>query len=463
MPAIALTLAVAVVCQLLRFRLSPEWNRLWLSVTVLSVSLAVVLATGWTGIAWLLLPVALLVAHGYSWFSERGRRQHDLDRQLYRQARQLQVQNEIVVAMQTTMDLPQLLHIILTGITAGYGLAFNRALLFLSSVDGTVLEGTAAIGSMTATEGFSKWERAVADRMTLTDYIAERDRATRLDLDLNEVLRRVTIPLTVGGNAVARAVQEGRPILVRQLAPHDPVLMHLQTRFGMTECAVVPMVNRGRAVGVIVVDNNINHQAIAMDDLGSLMQLATQASLAIVNAQLFERTQQLSVTDALTGLHNQRFFLERLELEVERARTSGSPLGLLVLDVDFFKRFNDTNGHLAGNEVLATIGALIQTYAGPSHIACRFGGEEFVLLLPGVEEASAHALAEGIRGAVAGTDFPHRESQHGGRVTISAGLAFLDAGMCSRQLLDAADQAMYHAKRNGRNQVQVFDREKVCL
>lgn len=507
MLAIVLTLAAAVVCQLLRFRHPLHVNRLWLCATVLSVSLAVAHATGWANAAWVLLPFVVLAASCYSWVGsvtaafamwslvafwgdlnhleqtnvlfgylgtgglvtlatfltrENARRQDDLNRQLYRHARQLQIQNEIVVAMQTTMELPQLLHIILTAITAGYGLAFNRALLFLAQADGTALRGTVGIGSMTATEGFGKWERAVAHRMTLTDYIAERDRAVLLDHDLNNVLRMVTIPLTPGGNVVSKALQEGRPVLVRQPDPCDPVLMHLHARFGMTECAIVPMVNRGKAVGVIVVDNNVNHHAIAVDDLGSLMQMATQASLSIVNAQLFEQSHQLSITDALTGLHNQRFFHERLELEVERADTMGRSLGLLLLDVDYFKRFNDTNGHSAGNEVLSTIGALIGEHVGSDHIACRFGGEEFVLLLPGVEEASASALAEAIRTAVEGTHFPNRDSQLAGRVTISAGLAFWRKGMSSRQLLDAADQAMYEAKRNGRNQVQVFVREKVC-
>ncbi|GJD51561.1 hypothetical protein OPKNFCMD_4316 [Methylobacterium crusticola] len=164
---------------------------------------------------------------------------------------------------------------------------------------------------------------------------------------------------------------------------------------------------------------------------------------------------RLAATDGLTGLPNRRHFdatFERLRSQAER---SGETLSLLLIDADRFKRYNDTYGHLAGDEVLKTIGrCLKQQVNGPDEAACRIGGEEFGFLLLGTHGREVAFRAERIRQAVARMQIPH-SGQDGGLVTVSIGVACItrDTGMALSQCFAAADAALYEAKRRGRNRV----------
>lgn len=379
------------------------------------------------------------------------------ERQLYRQSRQLQVLSEISVALQSTTDLDRVIHIILSAITAGYGLCFNRALLFLIPEGERVLRGEVGIGSMTEQEGLLKWQRAVKNRLVLSDFIANREEVLVQDGSLNRVLRALAIPLDGPEHVLSRALTQARPQRVLAPDPVDPLQMLLAEQFHMESFAVVPMVHQGRQVGVIVVDNNINHQPIETDELGGVMQLATQAAAAIRGAQLFAETHRLAVTDGLTGLYNQRYFQEHYELHVAMAARGEEQLCLVLADIDYFKVYNDSHGHLEGNQVLHTLGRLMADLVQPGQVACRFGGEEFALVLPGVDLAEGVALAECIRSAVMAAPFRHGAAQPGGRLTISLGVAIWQPGMGPQELLNAADAAMYAAKRGGRNQVRVHE------
>ncbi|USX28394.1 sensor domain-containing diguanylate cyclase [Oxalobacteraceae bacterium OTU3CINTB1] len=177
----------------------------------------------------------------------------------------------------------------------------------------------------------------------------------------------------------------------------------------------------------------------------------SQAALQHSVAQL----ELLATTDPLTGLKNRRHLNERLESELARAARDGLPVALVMLDIDFFKRYNDTYGHLAGDACLKLVSDVVARAAQrTADIAARFGGEEFVVFLPNTELAGAHAVAEGICAAVRALGQPHRTSDFG-VVTISAGVAAcvpVRGAGCS-PLIGVADRALYDAKHRGRNRV----------
>jgi diguanylate cyclase (GGDEF)-like protein len=170
-----------------------------------------------------------------------------------------------------------------------------------------------------------------------------------------------------------------------------------------------------------------------------------------------ERLAQLSREDALTGVANRRRLDEALEDEWRRASRQRSPLALLLLDVDFFKAYNDHLGHLAGDSCLKAVASTVaDTHRRAGEVVARFGGEEFAVLLPGVPQEQARAAAEDLRQRVQQLDLPHPGSSVAAVVTVSVGVAWLqpEGEGSPRELLVAADRALYRAKAAGRNRVE---------
>lgn len=175
-------------------------------------------------------------------------------------------------------------------------------------------------------------------------------------------------------------------------------------------------------------------------------------SLRVANAQLHE----LATTDGLTGLGNFRCFETALGTEAQRAARTHMPLSLLMIDVDHFKHYNDTNGHPAGDEVLREVARRIQARLRRTDLACRYGGEEFAVLLVDTDVRFATAVAEELRSRVAKEPFPGGERQPLGRLTISVGVASMpDHARDERALVQASDEALYRAKQGGRNRIEV--------
>lgn len=163
---------------------------------------------------------------------------------------------------------------------------------------------------------------------------------------------------------------------------------------------------------------------------------------------------ELAIRDGLTGLYNHRYFQEALTMELARSRRHERTFSLIFMDVDFFKKYNDTHGHLQGDQLLATLGKILKDRLRFTDIVARYGGEEFVALLPETSKGNARRLAENLRQCVADHPFPGAEVQPLGRVTVSMGVAaFPEDGTDSPTLIQCADQALYQAKRNGRNTV----------
>lgn len=173
--------------------------------------------------------------------------------------------------------------------------------------------------------------------------------------------------------------------------------------------------------------------------------------------QLHKELEGLSLTDGLTGIANRRMFDQRLETEWSDARRTGKPISLVALDIDYFKQFNDCYGHVAGDECLQRIAGELKGIARrPRDVAARFGGEEFILLLPETSDATAIELAERCARAIADLHVPHAGSGVSDRVTASFGVGtiMVGAGASARDFVDAVDRALYAAKAGGRNRIE---------
>lgn len=168
-----------------------------------------------------------------------------------------------------------------------------------------------------------------------------------------------------------------------------------------------------------------------------------------------QRLAQLAITDGLTELYNHRYLHERLDSEVERSNRTGLPLSLLMIDVDNFKHYNDLNGHPAGDAVLRKVARILSEGRRLNDVVARYGGEEFAILLVDTPSAAAVQLAETLRQRVERERFANGETQPGGRLTISLGVAsYPEDAASAPALVAAADVALYRAKNNGRNRAE---------
>jgi diguanylate cyclase (GGDEF)-like protein len=221
----------------------------------------------------------------------------------------------------------------------------------------------------------------------------------------------------------------------------------------------VPLVAHGETVGLLFLQRL--HTAADAREIGasleSKLSLATavgeEISLALANLKLRDTLRQQSLRDPLTGLYNRRFLEEYLVHERVRATRKNRPLSVIMLDIDHFKRVNDTFGHDAGDAVLRRMGLVLQGHVRGSDIACRIGGEEFALLLPEASLVIAYQRAERILDTVRHMQIKHR-GQTLGAITVSLGVAaFPKHGDTPEALIRAADQALYQAKQGGRNKL----------
>ena len=163
----------------------------------------------------------------------------------------------------------------------------------------------------------------------------------------------------------------------------------------------------------------------------------------------------LSYIDDLTGIYNHRFFIQQLTLEIERQKRYPIPLSLLMIDIDYFKHYNDTNGHLAGDQALRAIALLIQHAVRQTDIVARYGGEEFSAILINSEKEDAKKIAERVREIVAETRFPNENFQPNGDLTVSIGVGTFSPSISTlTDLIREADNALYRAKGAGRNRVE---------
>ena len=241
---------------------------------------------------------------------------------------------------------------------------------------------------------------------------------------------------------------EARRIVDRHL--HSAAGEWQKNRSGL----IVPMITQGRVVGVLTAESpQVN--AFSERDERVLSVLATSAAMALVNADLHQRMEKLTIIDELTGTYNYRYFSARLEDEKRRAVRYSQPLALLMVDIDWFKRVNDRYGHETGNVALRGLAQVIASCVRDVDILARYGGEEFIVILPQTGYEEAVAIGARIRQRVEQTDFGPDARGRPLKMTVSIGISsYPDNGRSEEELVKSVDEALYRAKGDGRNAVR---------
>jgi diguanylate cyclase (GGDEF)-like protein len=363
---------------------------------------------------------------------------------------------EISNAMRTTLKLDEVLYIILTGVTAHVGLGFNRAMLFLVNENEGIIEGKIGIGPDTGEEANRIWTLIDSEEMDLDELISVYKTSGRMfDSQFNQQVKSIKIPIKENnGSVLTIGVLEGMPLhLTKETIRNysdDPVLKILNT----DELVVVPLKAKDKVNAIVLADNIYTKKPITKDDIRMLIMLANQAGLAIENSQLYEQTLIKSHSDSLTGLWNHGYFQYLLQSELERAKATNTPLSLAMIDMDDFKKYNDAFGHQAGDIILKEISKLLRDYSRKMDWVCRYGGEEFTIILPTTNKKEASIIAERLRETIENHPFVHEEVMPQKKITVSVGISAIpEDGLSNSELITSADKFLYKAKHQGKNQV----------
>jgi diguanylate cyclase (GGDEF)-like protein len=222
----------------------------------------------------------------------------------------------------------------------------------------------------------------------------------------------------------------------------------------------LPLTVQGETLGVLsLIDNTVQRG----EHLPGLKQLAVTVGetikLSLSNLKLRDELRQQAIQDPLTGLFNRRYLDETLPRELDRAQRLNAPLCLVMLDIDGFKKFNDSFGHGPGDSLLRDFASILREHLRKSDISCRYGGDEFVLVMPDSSIADTRERVEQIRILLKGLQKKHLGTQSLDRITISAGIAHMpEHGTTEKELLRAADEALYSAKNTGRDRIVIYQK-----
>jgi diguanylate cyclase (GGDEF)-like protein len=367
---------------------------------------------------------------------------------------ELKILYEVSNAMRTTLKLDEILYIILTGVTAHTGLGFNRAMLFLVNEKEQLIEGKMGIGPENGEEANIAWTKIEEEKMDLEDLInAFKNTDAILESGFNRQVRNLKVSmLDKNENPLSLAVLEGMPLHLTNQTIHkyrnSPVIRMLESN----ELLLIPLKAKDRVNGIIVADNFITNEPITKDDIRMLTMLANQAGLAIENSQLFELTMERAHSDYLTNLWNHGYFQLLLQTELEKAKATKSPLTLIMIDIDDFKIYNDTLGHQAGDKILKTLADLLRNQSRKMDLVCRYGGEEFTIILPHTDKKEAYLIAERIRTEIQKYPFLNEAIFPNKQLTVSLGVAtFPENGLLPADLITTTDRSLYQAKNKGKN------------
>jgi len=261
----------------------------------------------------------------------------------------------------------------------------------------------------------------------------------------------------LGEGVCGKVAQTLRSVYIPSLADDKTLYVRRSSADAQTgSLFCVPMIHQETVLGVLNFQRP-EPAAFGPHEIELLTAVADQAAVAVKNALLHEETVTLSITDPLTGVPNRRHLFARLEMELARSHRFGTPLSVLMIDIDHFKILNDHAGHRVGDSVLRKVAELMRGMVRKVDVLARYGGEEFMLLLPQITKEEAVDVAEKLRSAVSTAPLDEGKHQPLGAVTVSVGVATfpLDA-VALEPLVDAADSALYASKRNGRNRTTAY-------
>jgi diguanylate cyclase (GGDEF)-like protein len=341
----------------------------------------------------------------------------DLLRELQRTVDELAVLNEIGKALTASLDIGEVMHVILAKVSELLKPS-NWSLLLKDPKNGE-LYFHAAVGSG-------------SDRL-------------------------VGLRIKPGEGIAGWVAQHNLPLLVPDVAkdPRFASRFDSASRFHTASILCVPLAFKGRTLGVIELVNGEGDDVFSEEDLRILSTVAEFSAIAIENARNFHKVQELTVLDDHTGLFNSRHMKRQLESEVMRATRFGHPVSMIFFDLDHFKQVNDRHGHQAGSRVLHEVGRLLLKTLRSTDVPVRYGGDEFVILMPETSKDQAIAAARRIAGEIAKEPFLAREKYGPLRLTASIGVAaFPDDARDPEGLLHKADEAMYRVKAAQRGGVE---------
>jgi len=366
--------------------------------------------------------------------------------------------SEVSNAMRSTLKLDQIFYIILTALTSHEGLGFNRAMLFLVNDKETVLEGIMGIGPHSAEEAGKIWHYLSSSKKTLDDFIEAYDTFKRdSESRLNSVVKGIKIPLRENMGILALTILEGMPFEITSQEAKKLVDQNTQKALNTDFFVTVPLKAKDKILGAILVDNIFNKKPITKIDIRMLTMFANHAGLAIENSRLYEETVYLSNTDWLTKLWNYGRFQQSLSFEIEKTKREDGRLSLVMVDVDNFKNYNDTLGHMQGDEALKVIASTLGSKSRKIDTVARYGGEEFAIVMPGTSKENARLFAERLRGEVEKIFADEKDIQPNKRLTISCGVASYPEDASSKEdLVMRSDIALYDAKMSGKNRTCIY-------
>ncbi len=271
---------------------------------------------------------------------------------------------------------------------------------------------------------------------------------TTLGQPLTELDTLFDPPQTLQHEVAASGEPRDGDHLVQFITPPvpDAASWSLEHLVGMRGGVAEPVKVQGKTIGVFLFVTSKPVSAVTMAERALMADFATTTGIALENVRLYTMAERLMLTDGLTGIANRRHFDQTLAQEIPRSGRHGYPLGLLMIDIDHFKRYNDTRGHPAGDEALRTVADLLRRSVRTTDLVARYGGEEFAVLLPGTSAHGAWTVGEKARRAVLEAGALGLTISVGGTVRPTSDGA---------DLIAAADAALYEAKRNGRNQTVI--------
>ena len=365
---------------------------------------------------------------------------------------------EISNAMRTTLKLDQIFYIILTALTSHEGLGFNRAMLFLVNDKENVLEGAMGIGPHSGEEAGKIWSAVSSREMAFEDFIAAYDTFKKdPDSKLNTLVKGLKIPLREDMGILALTILEGMPFEITTEEAKEMIDTGIPDSLNTDYFVTAPLKTKDKILGAILVDNAFNKKPITRSDVKMLTMFANHAGLAIENSRLYEETVYLSSIDWLTTLWNYGKFQETLSAELEKARHEDSRLSLAMIDVDNFKNYNDTFGHIKGDEALKRIASVFKSKSRKFDYAARYGGEEFAIIMPRTSKENARLFTERLRSEVEVLPTPKTSRGKDWQLSISSGIAvFPDDAVTKDELISRADLALYEAKSGGKNRTCLY-------